>query len=130
MEPALVGLLFADRVITENTGKKGIIGTFNRFFSPQFPVNFPPWAIYAAVTNIQGNHQFTLNLVHNDTDQVIVPIQGNFDIPSVNDIAELVFNINNAVFPQEGKCILSFLIDNEVIGSRTLFVDKIIQEKN
>lgn len=125
MEPALVGLLFADRIINEDNGKKGIIGTFNRFFAPQFPVNFPPWAIYAAVTNIQGPHKFSVRLVHNeDEEKVVIPIEGDMNVPSINDVAELIFSINNAIFPIPGKYNLTFSIGNEIVGSRVLFVEQ------
>jgi hypothetical protein len=33
-EPVCTALLFADRIIVENNGKKGIIGTFSRIFAP------------------------------------------------------------------------------------------------
>lgn len=124
MEPALVGLLFADRVITEENGKKGIIGTFNRFISPQFPVNFPPWAIYAAVTNLQGSYHFRLELSSMETENVVFPITGDFTIQSLNDVAELVFQISNAVFPEPGRYSLGFSINGELIGSRILYVDR------
>lgn len=125
MEPALVGLLFADRIINEDNGKKGIIGTFNRFFAPQFPVNFPPWAIYAAVTNIQGPLKFSVRLVHNeDEEKVVIPIEGDMNVPSINDVAELIFSINNAIFPIPGKYNLTFSIGNEIVGSRVLFVEQ------
>lgn len=48
---------FADRVITENKGKKAIIGTFSIFHSPVFPITFPPWFIYASVSNIDEDGQ-------------------------------------------------------------------------
>jgi hypothetical protein len=127
MEPALVALLFADHIITENNGKKGIIGTFNRFTAPSFPVVFPPWAIYAAVTNLHGKHDFALTLIHTDTNQVIIPINGQFDVHSQNDVVELIFNIGNAHFHREGKYSLTFHIDGEIIGSRALFVDTMQQ---
>jgi len=66
-EPVLVALLFADRVIVEEKNKKKtIVGTFTRFYSDKFPVSFPPWYIYAAVTNISEDHSFSLNLVLHD----------------------------------------------------------------
>ena len=73
-EPVLLAILFADRVITENSNKKGIIGTFDKFISPNFPASFPAWAIYVAVTNIIGNHTFRINLTHIETNTVVLPI--------------------------------------------------------
>ncbi|ULQ59869.1 hypothetical protein K7I13_00490 [Brucepastera parasyntrophica] len=88
-EPVLVGLLFADRIITENNGKKGIIGTFSVFSAKAFPVVFPPWSIYAAVTNLTGKHTFSINLVHDDTMQVILPINGELNAATPEDVVEL-----------------------------------------
>ena len=121
-EPVLVGLLFADRVITENNGKKGIIGTFNRFFAPKFPIIFPPWSIYAAVTNLIGKHSFSLRLVHCDNEKVVIPIEGQMDVKSQTDVLELTFNVVGATFPVAGDYVLSFSVDNELLASRVLLV--------
>ena len=40
-EPVFVALLLADRVITEDNQKKGIIGTFNQFNLRQLPALLP-----------------------------------------------------------------------------------------
>lgn len=122
-EEVLVGLLFADRIITEKNGKKGIIGTFNRFHSRKFPVSFPSWAIYAAVTNLKGRHEFALNLVSEETNQVIVPLSGQFEAKNRTDIVELTPVIMGAVFPKPGKYNLTFHIDGNHVGARVLLIE-------
>ncbi len=124
-EPILIGLLFADRIITEKNGKKGIIGIFSQFASPKFPVIFPPWAIYAAVTNLTGKHKFAINLIHEEASQNILPINGEFDSKDRNAVIEFTPQINGVVFPDQGKYNLSFHIDGTVIGSRILNVNLI-----
>lgn len=124
-EPVLVGLLFADRVITENNGKKGIIGTFNRFHAQRFPVTFPPWCIYAAVTNLVGKHTFELRLLSDESGQAVLPIAGEFDVKQRMDIVELTPTIAGAVFPESGNYNLVFTIDGEHVGARVLTVEKI-----
>ena len=124
-EPVFVSLLFADRVITENTNKKGIIGTFNRFMAPQFPISFPPWAIYAAVTNAAGQYDFALTLANTENNQVILPINGEFECGSDNDVVELIFNVAGAVFPKAGTYSLAFHVAGELLASRILFVDQV-----
>jgi len=121
-EPVLVALLFADRVITENNGKKGIIGTFNRFFSKSFPITFPPWSIYAAITNLSGQHTFNFILTNTESGKEIFPIKGTFDVKEQIDVVELTFNIVGAAFDSEGKYVLSCYIDDELLGSRILIV--------
>jgi hypothetical protein len=121
-EPVLVALLIADRVIEEKNGKKGIIGTFTTFNSPSFPVSFPPWFIYAAVTNLAGEHDFALNLAHARTSQIVVGISGKFNAASAEQVVELVIPVPKAVFPSEGKYDLTFQVDSTPLGARVLSV--------
>ncbi|MBN2737866.1 MAG: hypothetical protein JXR70_12850 [Spirochaetales bacterium] len=127
-EPVLVALLFADRVIEEVNRKKGIIGTFNRFYTKNFPVQFPPWYIYAAVTNLTGEFDFSLNLVYDQAQQVIVPISGKFKVDNSRSVVELAFPIFKAVFPAEGLYTLTFNVDGMQVGSRILELMKSNQE--
>jgi hypothetical protein len=119
-EPVLVALLIADRVIEEKNGKKGIIGTFTTFNAPAFPVSFPPWFIYAAVTNLAGEHDFALNLVHARTSQIVLGISGKFSAASAEQMVELVIPVPKAVFPSEGKYDLTFQVDAAPLGARVL----------
>jgi hypothetical protein len=121
-EPVFVALLFADHIITERNNKKGIIGTFSRFHTARFPARFPPWHIYAAVTNLTGEHDFSLNLVYDKAQQVIVPINGKIKVDEPNAVVELTFRIDGAMFPEEGNYTLTFNIDGNQIGSRILEV--------
>jgi len=120
--PILIGLLFADKIITENNGKKGIIGTFSIFNGKKFPAVFPPWSLYAGFTNIEGNHEFAINLVKDDTDQVVLPLSGNFDSKSLDAVIELTFTIGGIVFPGPGVYNLVLSIDGKQVGARILTV--------
>lgn len=126
-EVVLVGLLFADRIIVEDNGKKGIIGIFNKFTSPRFPCSFPPWAIYAAATNLEGKHEFALNLVCEETSQVVIPISGQFEAKNRLDVIEIHSTVMAALFPKPGKYSLTFLIDGKKIGARVLTVELLEQ---
>jgi hypothetical protein len=124
-EPVLAGLLFADKIITEDNGKKAIIGTFTRFFAQAFPASFPPWAIYAAVTNVAGEHEFALHLFEAESNQMILPLTGKFNVKQKGDLVELTPTIMGAVFPRPGKYTLLFLVDGEQVGARTLLVEAV-----
>ena len=79
-EPVFVALLLADRVITEDNQKKAIIGTFTQFTVRQVPARLAPWFIYAAVTNLAGEHSFSLNLVVDRSQQVIFSAGGTLTV--------------------------------------------------
>jgi len=126
-EPVCIALLFADRVIIENNGKKGIIGTFSKIFAQSFPVQTAPWAIYAAATNIVGKHEFTLTLNNMETNQAILPITGQLQSQNPEEVLELTFNTAGVTFPSEGKYSLSFSIDGELLSSIILYVELLKQ---
>jgi hypothetical protein len=123
VEPVLVALLFADRVIVEEGNhKKTIVGTFTQFYSEKFPAVFPPWYIYAAATNIEGEHSFSLNLVLEKESQVVLGINGKMKAAHRNKVNEFVFPIQRAVFPSPGTYTLTFNIGGSPVGSRLLEV--------
>jgi hypothetical protein len=121
-EPVFVALLLADRVITEDNQKKGIIGTFTQFTVRQVPAGLPPWFIFAAVTNLAGEHPFSLNLVYDKSQQVIFSAGGTLTVDSPRRVVELVIPVPNVVFPEAGTYVLSFHVSGEQIGSRILDV--------
>jgi hypothetical protein len=123
IEPVLVALLFADRVLVEEGNrKKTIVGTFTQFSSEKFPVVFPPWFIYAAATNLDGEHSFSLNLVLEKESQVIVGINGRMKADDSNKVNEFIFPIRGAIFPSPGVYTLTFNIGGAQVGSRLLEV--------
>ena len=121
-EPVFVALLLADRVITEDNQKKAIIGTFTQFTVRQVPAGLPPWYVYAAVTNLAGEHPFSLNLVVDRTQQVIFSAGGNLRVDEPRRVVELVIPVPNVVFPETGTYIVSFHVGGEQIASRILDV--------
>jgi hypothetical protein len=121
-EPVFVALLMADRVITEDNQKKAIIGTFTQFTVRQVPAGLPPWFIYAAVTNLAGEHPFSVNLVYDKSQQVIFSAGGTLKIDEPRRVVELVIPVPNVVFPETGTYVVSFHVGGEQIGSRILDV--------
>ena len=119
-EPVLLALITADRVAEEKDGKKSITGTFTQFNAPFFPIQYPPWAVYASVTNFEGEHTFTLNLTHQGTNQVVFSITGKCQSPSNDQVLEFVFPIMGAVFMTAGNYHLTFDIDGHQVGCRLL----------
>jgi hypothetical protein len=127
-EPVFVALLIADRVITEDNQKKGIIGTFTQFTVRQVPAALAPWFIYAAVTNIAGEHTFSLNLLFDRSQQVIFSAGGKVSVDDPRRVVELVIQVPNVVFPDEGTYNISFHIDGDLIATRILDVIKVPEQ--
>ena len=121
-EPVFVALLLADRVFTEDNQKKAISGTFTQVTVRQVPAGLPPWYVYAAVTNIVGEHPFSLNLVVDRTQQVIFSAGGTLRVDEPRRVVELVIPVPNVMFPETGTYIVTFHVGGEQIGSRILDV--------
>jgi hypothetical protein len=124
-EPVFVALLAADRVISEDNGKKAIIGTFTQFNAPKFPAVFPPWFVYAAVTNLDDSHTFSLNVVNDGTQQVVFSAAGQFTVDQPRKVVELVVPMLSVVFPAPGTYTLLFNVDGQQIGSRLIETAKV-----
>jgi len=128
-EPVFVALLIADRVITEDNQKKAIIGTFTQFTVRQLPATLPPWFIFAAVTNLGGEHTFSLNLLFDRSQQVIFSAGGKVSVDDPRRVVELVIQVPNVVFPEEGTYDISFHIDGDLIATRILDVVKAPEQR-
>ena len=128
MDAKCYSLLFADRVIQENNGKKGLIGVFSNFNFPKFPAGVPQWFIYIGLTNLHGKHTFSLNLVHDDDQLVVLPVGGELEIPDDSPGTEIVLPVQGLAFPKEGDYVLTFNVDGQQISNRILPVRLVKQE--
>ena len=126
MEPVLLALLCADRVITEErTKKRSIIGTFNNFWAQNFPATFPPWFVYLAFTNVAGEHNIVLNVANPSNNFNL--FSANATIKTENPTAQIEFTIPvmNVVFPESGKYEVHISIDGKTFASRLVSVGQV-----
>lgn len=122
-KPILVALLFADRVIIEqDTHKNSIIGAFDRFQADNFPAVFVPWTVYAAVTNLEGKHSFTMTLVNDESKDTLLTASGEFNAANKLDVAQIVLPVGGVLFPGLGNYSWTFEVDGEKVGWRILSV--------
>ena len=73
--PVLMAMLLCDMVITDpDTGKKTLVGIFDRLSTLQFPTK-RTMAVYAKLTDAQGKYIFRLQFIDIDRDQVLGEVQ-------------------------------------------------------
>lgn len=128
-ETVVNALLLSDKVITEDNGKKGVIGIFSKFRFPKFPIVSPPWFIYASVTNLREHHDMSFNLVQTDSQTVVLSVGGEIESKDPNAVIEIVLPVINVRFPKEGSYILQFNIDGRQVGSRNIQVELITDRR-
>jgi hypothetical protein len=119
-EPLLNALLMADRIVTEDNGKKVIVGVFSKFHIPQFPATVPPWFLFAGVENLEGRNSFTFNLARADTQEVVFSAGGEVEIVDTTSGVEIVLMVPPISFRNQGMHVLQFLVNGHLLISRNL----------
>lgn len=115
-------ILFADRVITENNGKKGLIGVFTNMNFAAFPVTAPTFFIFVALRNLDvGRHDFGLTLT-SDKNQVMFSAPGEIEVKNIRAGIELVVPILGMAFYRPGQYDLSVHVDGTFIAGKPLSV--------
>ena len=118
-------LLIADRVIREDNGKRGIIGSFNTFNFPGFPITAPPFFVYANLEDFSGSHEFSITIAREGAELVVFSAGGEIHFKDENREAEILVPAFSVTFPKEGSYNLILRIGNGQYGSRRLIVNRL-----
>ena len=122
-EPLLNALLMADSIVSEDNGKKVLVGVFSKFNFQQMPAQAPPWFLYAGVENLVGHNTFTFNLAREDTQEVAFSAGGEMQIQDPSSGVEIVLMVPPILFRAPGPYILQFLVNGHELISRKLPVN-------
>jgi hypothetical protein len=118
-------LLMADRVIKEDNGKRGIIGSFNTFNFPTFPFTAPPFFVYANLEDFTGDHEFSITIAREGAELVVFSAGGEIQLQDENLEAEILVPAFGVTFPKEGSYNLILRIGNSQYGSRRIIVNRL-----
>lgn len=120
-----LALLVCDTVIEDkHTGKKTLVGLFDRIHSGSFPCTHPTLSVFVALTNLQGELPCEIACRHADSDSVAMAAKGKINFPDPNRVVELVFHFKNVRFAKPGTYWLNFLVDDMAIMIRPLFISQ------
>ncbi len=122
--PVMQAMLIADHAIREiGTNKVTLVGIFDRIFGETFPLQWGhPLAIYARVTDAEGDYPIRLELVRLDDEQTIARLDGRALIQSRLQSTELVFIVGPVDFERPGTYEVNLFADLRWVGSARLFV--------
>jgi hypothetical protein len=115
-------LLMADRVIKEDNGKRGIIGSFNTFNLPSFPMVAPPFYVYANLEDFSGMYEFSVTITREGAELVVFSAGGEIQIPNQEDEVDLIVPAFGVTFPKPGIYNLILKVGNSTYGSRRIIV--------
>ena len=121
-EMVVHALLCCDRIITEDNGKKGLIGVFHSFQFPSVPAASPPWFIYCAAGSVtRGTHDFSIGITHGQSSDEVFSRRGEIRIRREREDLELVVPVT-CTFKHFGVHLITVEIADELVASRILRV--------
>jgi hypothetical protein len=112
----------ADRVIREDNGKRGIIGSFNTFTFPKFPITAPPFFVYANLEDFSGEHEFSITIAREGAELVVFSAGGEIQFQKERE-AEILVPAFGVTFPKEGTYNLILRVGNNLYGSRKIIIN-------
>ena len=124
-KPSPIALVVCDNVYREAGGKTALVGLFNNIRARAFPATHGRLCVYVSVTDIRPNTTFKLDIVHSETDQPVVTLQG--PPPKGADpttICDFEFQIENVTFPEPGLYYIRFHGNEHILLQRPFEVTK------
>lgn len=117
--PENLAFIVCDSIIEDrSTGKKTLVGIFNRVNSKKFPCTHPALSVFVSLTGGRGRHQAELLCVKSAQDKPILQLKGPIEFESPNAVVELGFNIRGLTFAEPGLYEFQVLCDDELISQR------------
>lgn len=120
-----MGLVLAacDMLIEDRqTGKKSLIGLFDKLFAANFPCTHPAMTVMVALTSGHGDYPCELVCRHSDSETVAFSAKGKISFRDPSQVVDLVFQLRQVRFPKSGTYWLHFLVDGVPVLMRPLFI--------
>ena len=122
-EPMGLSLVVCDTVIEDRqTGKRSLIGLFDRLHAPSFPCMHPALSVLVTLTNVGGELPCEIACRHSESGETAFAAKGKVNFQDPNRVVEMVFSFNGVRFPKPGRYDLQVLVDEMLIMTRPLWV--------
>lgn len=121
-DPVCISIVLCDQVIEDKTtGKKSLIGLFDKINCGSFPVKHGAMAVIVSLTDVQGTQKVVLRFTRDDPSGVVelVRLEGNVKTASRLDVVDCVFNLIGFPIAAQGKYTIEALSGTgSPLGSR------------
>ncbi len=119
VKPTPIALVVCDNIYTEPGGKTALVGLFNSIVAHALPVRHPRMAVFASLTDLREGSTAKLEIVHGETERVIVSAGGPFPgKPNAITVVDMNFIFSNVVFPEEGTYFIRFWANEHLLIQR------------
>ena len=124
-KPILLNMVICDQILQDvRTGKKSLIGIFNRIHSHVVPFAHK-LDVFVSLTEGNGTYSSELKCLKADTNEVIAKLNGPIELVDPHDILEVNFVSLNLIFPSFGNYRFEFMCNDTSIGFARFEVLKI-----
>jgi hypothetical protein len=121
--PVFKAMLICDQAIREEgTGKTSLIGIFEQIGARRFPVRHSSLAVYAMMTDAQGEYAVRLELVRLDDLMTVGEGQGRMTVEDRQKTTEITFTLANLQFEQPGTYEFRLYASGRLVGHKTFRV--------
>jgi hypothetical protein len=125
--PSIKAMLICDNIITEAlSGKKSLIGVFEKIGAQKFPFTHFSLGLYVNFTDALGKYEFKLELFDVEKQEAIATAK----IPEANisdklGTGELVFNLKGLKFSHPGRYEFRIFANNRLLGTKSFGVEEV-----
>jgi len=125
--PMGLALVICDTIIEDKTtGKKSLIGIFDRIQATTFPCTHPAMSIFVSLTGGRGKYPCEIVCRHGDSSSAMAfSAKGNIAMRDPGQVVDLLFQVKGVHFPQPGTYWVHFMVDEMPIMLRPLFISKL-----
>jgi hypothetical protein len=101
--PVLVAVLVCDvATLDPGSGKKSLIGIFDRLNVKNFPTK-RPMSIYIKLADAQGKYDVAVRLVQRETNDVLTELEGALEVTDRLTSVDFFLTAPPLPFPREGR---------------------------
>lgn len=121
--PLGLSLLMCDTIIEDkHTGKKTLVGLFDRVHARRFPCVHPFMCVFVSLTGARGCFPCEVICRHQDSHTVAFSAKGEVSMRDPRQVVDLVFRLSGVTFSKPDMYWLNFVVDDVPIMMRPLFV--------
>lgn len=118
--PVLVGALVCDVATADpSTGKRSLIGIFNRIHVANFPTS-RPMSVYIKLTDAEGFYEFDIRYVQVSSGQVLAGAKGELNVVDRLGSPDLHISFPPLPIPSPGRYEFQVWTNSVFIGSTSV----------
>lgn len=125
-KPIGIALIICDDIIEDRlTGKKSLIGIFNRIASEKFPVRHNKMKIFLSICDAKGKYDTELKIVEESSHKTIISTHSPLEVNNPGHTIEMNITFLNVLFPKPGLYSIEFHCNGEIVLQRRFMVEQI-----